>query len=422
MENSKYLVYGLYDPDTGECRYIGLSTSGLIRPKAHRNKAGGTNEHKKRWLSKLAAEGKDYVIKVLEYVEKETDLAECERKWILFARESDWPITNVTDGGEGVISLEHIQEAASLSDDQIIGVYKCLLDGQSKAEISKSTGISKMVITRIKYYTIRPELLKAKFGEYKPIDLGANGKYRHIAPEVHRQITTKKPLSQIAREFGIDPSIVCLIKQHKIYRAELDALFGPYVPNKEKGWVADYAIAIYHEILKGRKLKDIAQEFEITFEMVCDIKRYHSYGDILEAEFGPCREIPRVPQEKKPLVPKKTNRKPRGWVEPMVPDIYREILKGRHLADIAKDFEVKVSMVEDIKAYRVYPKVLEAHFGPKQIIPKAPQKSQKGIPKPRKIERITDAAEIGIELIDSGDFGSVEYQTGTREGAAVGQE
>jgi len=32
---SKYLIYGLVDPSTNQLRYIGLSTRGIGRPKAH---------------------------------------------------------------------------------------------------------------------------------------------------------------------------------------------------------------------------------------------------------------------------------------------------------------------------------------------------------------------------------------------------
>ena len=394
---SQMLVYGLYDPNTHECRYIGLSTVGVTRPKAHKydvERPNATNDYKKAWLKKLAEEGKTYYYRVLEFVHKEEELGKCEKKWIAFGRENGWPLVNLTEGGDsrkGAIGDEHLREIEALTDAQIIKVYAALLKGHPKTEISKALGISLPVVTRIKYYRIRPSLMEATFGKYKILN---TGKYLEIAPDVHRKISSGERLSDIAREYGISPSIVLLIKRHKIYTEDLDAMFGPYVPVKERGWLEDYAVEIYREILKGRDYQEIADQFGTSYQSVFDIRRHGRYKDIIEAEFGP---IPMPPKDRHKPKPPEPPKRPRNKYREVACDIYREILKGRLLTEIAEQFGCKVSMVEDIKGYRVYPDVLEAEFGPYKKLPKVKQQNK---PKPYVHWNSRVVLPVAIELVN----------------------
>jgi hypothetical protein len=98
----KYLVYGLIDPITMMVRYVGKSSNGLARPKSHKTP---TNRIKKTyvgaWIRSLYKQGLTYTIVVLEVCSERADLPDCERWWISYGRLSGWPLTNLTDGGEG---------------------------------------------------------------------------------------------------------------------------------------------------------------------------------------------------------------------------------------------------------------------------------------------------------------------------------
>lgn len=107
MSASDFLIYGLIDPRTLLIRYVGLSSSGMKRPKNHR-KQSCPDTYCRRWVRALQREGLDFEIVVLEIVREETELAEAERWWIAFGRACGWPLTNCTAGGSA--SLEAILE------------------------------------------------------------------------------------------------------------------------------------------------------------------------------------------------------------------------------------------------------------------------------------------------------------------------
>ena len=51
---SRFLVYGLLDPCTGELRYVGKSARGMLRPKEHfKPNARIGHTHIAHWLAKL---------------------------------------------------------------------------------------------------------------------------------------------------------------------------------------------------------------------------------------------------------------------------------------------------------------------------------------------------------------------------------
>ena len=64
---SKFIIYGLTDPRTGEVRYVGKSTSGMNRPRAHRWPTHmRLNTHTAAWVRKLHSLGLTYGIDVIE--------------------------------------------------------------------------------------------------------------------------------------------------------------------------------------------------------------------------------------------------------------------------------------------------------------------------------------------------------------------
>ncbi|MDO8688543.1 MAG: NUMOD3 domain-containing DNA-binding protein [Dehalococcoidia bacterium] len=99
------LVYGLRCPLCGAIRYIGKSTSGLRRAFQHRQPCRlRAKSHKIDWIKSLLASGLNYEVEVLSYSSRE-ELEEEEIKWIRIGRAEGWPLTNLTEGGDG--SLGH---------------------------------------------------------------------------------------------------------------------------------------------------------------------------------------------------------------------------------------------------------------------------------------------------------------------------
>jgi hypothetical protein len=101
----KFVVYGLIDPRTNECRYIGKSSSGLRRPRRHGNPkivATDTNRHKANWILEMQRSGVVYGIRILEECADNDALKEAEIRWIAYAKTQEWPLVNLTSGGDGL--------------------------------------------------------------------------------------------------------------------------------------------------------------------------------------------------------------------------------------------------------------------------------------------------------------------------------
>ena len=97
------IIYGLVDPRTLLVRYVGKSTHGMTRPREHRRPSrlrdGGRRAN---WIKSLLALGLNYEITVLEEAASKEALYAAERWWVSYGRACEWPLTNLTDGGEGV--------------------------------------------------------------------------------------------------------------------------------------------------------------------------------------------------------------------------------------------------------------------------------------------------------------------------------
>lgn len=99
---SKFIIYGLIDPLTRQVRYIGKSSSGTERAMAHgQDSRSEPNLHKARWIGSLKDQGLAYDVVILEQLESQADLNGAECDWIASAKRLGWPLTNLTDGGDG---------------------------------------------------------------------------------------------------------------------------------------------------------------------------------------------------------------------------------------------------------------------------------------------------------------------------------
>lgn len=99
----KLIVYALIDPRTSLTRYIGKSSTGMKRPRNHvlASRLRRDRSHKANWIRELLAAGLAYTIVILEQVEDASLLDASERRWIAHGRAQAWPLTNLTEGGDG---------------------------------------------------------------------------------------------------------------------------------------------------------------------------------------------------------------------------------------------------------------------------------------------------------------------------------
>jgi len=98
-------IYALIDPDSKKIRYIGKS----IRPKQRldnqMNDVSGC--HRSHWLQQLKSQGKRPYQIILQELDDSENWQEWEISWIRHGKNAGWPLTNNTDGGDGVCNLPY---------------------------------------------------------------------------------------------------------------------------------------------------------------------------------------------------------------------------------------------------------------------------------------------------------------------------
>lgn len=98
-----HYIYGLTDPRTGELRYIGKSDRPVGRLANQMNEH--SNTHRCHWLQSLRSAGLLPVQTIIDAVPAGDDWQTVERAYIIAARKDGHPLTNGTDGGDGVQGL-----------------------------------------------------------------------------------------------------------------------------------------------------------------------------------------------------------------------------------------------------------------------------------------------------------------------------
>lgn len=105
MPAKNYLVYGLLDTredHLGDVKYVGKSSYGLSRPKAHSYPSSLKKKTRvANWVIALRNAGKKPEIIVLESIEKKEDLNAAEIFWIELMRLAGANLCNHTKGGDG---------------------------------------------------------------------------------------------------------------------------------------------------------------------------------------------------------------------------------------------------------------------------------------------------------------------------------
>lgn len=106
-----YRIYLLQDPDSHEARYVGITRQPLAQRlyqhlREARRQSG--DSHRERWLRKVLATNQRPNIALIEETEDPTR----ERFWILHHRAAGDPLTNCSDGCDGLNRLTEKERAA----------------------------------------------------------------------------------------------------------------------------------------------------------------------------------------------------------------------------------------------------------------------------------------------------------------------
>ena len=186
MRDPDFLIYGLIDPRSRFIRYVGLSATGMARPRRHRYPSRQVGySHRECWLRELVSAGLDFQIAILEVTSSRDNLPELERWWIAFGRACGWPLTNLTDGGEGAAGHRMPETTRKAIRAANLGSKRTL---EQKARMSAA---------RFELFNRRPDL-RARLGTWsrgrKPspealAKMSANSASRR--PEVWQKIAAK---------------------------------------------------------------------------------------------------------------------------------------------------------------------------------------------------------------------------------------
>lgn len=102
MKNKIFTVYGLFDPETLELRYIGKTTVGEARYRRHINpKTLDNNSYKVNWIKSIQSKGLQPVYEVLELANDMDHMNELEEFYIDYFKSLGCKLTNAQNGGKG---------------------------------------------------------------------------------------------------------------------------------------------------------------------------------------------------------------------------------------------------------------------------------------------------------------------------------
>jgi hypothetical protein len=107
MTDTYCLIYGLFDPDTGNCGYLGKTTNLKARLANHLSQALHGSLPRNVWIRSLS---KAPLVQILDW--SPLVWQESERWWIKEMRQRGHLLTNVAEGGSGggMIGLRHSLE------------------------------------------------------------------------------------------------------------------------------------------------------------------------------------------------------------------------------------------------------------------------------------------------------------------------
>lgn len=116
-------IYTLNDPRTGNVRYVGWTMDKKRRFREHLNRCCVEDTHKARWIRTLVSIGLQPIMCAIEEVTA-ANRVDREIFWIQHFRNTGEQLTNLTDGGDGIVNYRHTPEAIEKFRTKLRGTPK----------------------------------------------------------------------------------------------------------------------------------------------------------------------------------------------------------------------------------------------------------------------------------------------------------
>lgn len=135
MEEIKYTIYKLIDPETNEVRYIGLTFNTLKqRLKSHYSEK--SKSHKSNWVQKLRSRGLKPIIESIESdISSYDEVCEREIYWIDKLKNEGHSLTNMASGGNKNKKMSD-ETRKKMSDSAKNRDFKLVLSDETKEILS----------------------------------------------------------------------------------------------------------------------------------------------------------------------------------------------------------------------------------------------------------------------------------------------
>lgn len=205
VTDGPFYIYGLIDPRTEEIRYIGKSVRPHERTRNHINEPP-SNCHRSHWLQQLKRASVEPVLVLLEHYSGGVSWQRVERWWIAFGRSQGWPLTNNTDGGDGV---------RGLSDETRERMRKTWLGRRHKPETIEKLRIARR--RRVTSDATRAKMSATRRGRKITWSAKVAESLRKLTPEQEQNIRERLDAGErvidLAREFGMHRTSISKVKK-----------------------------------------------------------------------------------------------------------------------------------------------------------------------------------------------------------------
>lgn len=211
---NEFYVYQYRDPITKSIRYIGKGKGNRYLPNSHNHGYCGN------WINSLKKQGMKPIIEFPEKDLTEKEAFALERKLIKRAKEEGHPLTNLTDGGEGLSGFKHSEESKKKMSELAIGKThtdetkkKLSISGKGRPGFWTGKSLSEDHKNRLseshKGYTM-PESQKEKIAI---ANMGKKGT-TNVSVEIYEKNTGKfvgkwNSLTSCAKDLGVQIASIC---------------------------------------------------------------------------------------------------------------------------------------------------------------------------------------------------------------------
>lgn len=187
----KFIIYALHHDDSKRV-YVGKSTSGMTRPKAHA-KPANLKRLKHLPVSAWIKKYQDFKIAVLEELDSGEALFEAERFHIAYLRSLGILLLNCTDGGEGMLNPSPETRAKMSAAQKILRNTPEARRAMSGRVASKETREKLAEAARARYPQVQQRMLEGLRSPQAREKISARTGGRKLSE------VTKEKLRQIAR-------------------------------------------------------------------------------------------------------------------------------------------------------------------------------------------------------------------------------